>query len=32
MEEIRTVAIVLKLGHQPFIDAKLKIPRAQRAY
>jgi len=32
MEEIRTVTTVLKLGHQLFIDAKLKIPRAQRAY
>jgi uncharacterized tellurite resistance protein B-like protein len=32
MEEIRTVSTVLKLGHKPFIDAKLKIPRPQRAY
>ena len=31
IEEIRTVAIVLKLTHKQFIDAKLKIPRERRA-
>lgn len=32
MEEIRTIALVLKLDHKQFIDAKLTIPREQRAY
>lgn len=32
MEEIRTIATVLKLTHQQFIQAKLTIPREQRAY
>jgi len=32
MEEIRTIATVLKLGHTHFIEAKLKIPRERRAY
>ncbi len=31
IEEIRTIAIVLKLTHKQFIDAKLKIPRERRA-
>ena len=31
IEEIRTIAIVLKLHHSQFIDAKLKIPRERRA-
>jgi uncharacterized tellurite resistance protein B-like protein len=31
IEEIRTIATVLKLTHKQFIDAKLKIPRARRA-
>ena len=31
IEEIRTIAIVLKLTLKEFIDAKLKIPRARRA-
>ena len=30
-EEIRTIAYVLKLTHKQFIDAKLTIPRGQRA-
>jgi uncharacterized tellurite resistance protein B-like protein len=30
IEEIRTIATVLKLTHKQFIDAKLKIPRARR--
>lgn len=30
-EEIRTIAYVLKLTHKQFIDAKLTIPREQRA-
>jgi uncharacterized tellurite resistance protein B-like protein len=30
IEEIRTIANGLKLTHQQFIDAKLRIPRAQR--
>ena len=30
-EEIRTVSKMLKLTHKQFIDAKLKIPRDQRA-
>jgi uncharacterized tellurite resistance protein B-like protein len=32
MEEIRTIATVLKLTHKQFIDAKLRVPREQRAY
>jgi uncharacterized tellurite resistance protein B-like protein len=32
MEEIRTIATVLKLNHDQFIDAKLSIPRERRAY
>lgn len=32
MEEIRTISTVLKLTHQQFIQAKLTIPREQRAY
>jgi uncharacterized tellurite resistance protein B-like protein len=32
MEEIRTIANVIKLAHKQFIDAKLKIPRDRRAY
>ena len=32
MEEIRTIATVLKLTHQQFIAAKLTVPREQRAY
>lgn len=32
MEEIRTIASVLKLTHQQYITAKLSIPREQRAY
>lgn len=32
MEEIRTIANVLKLIHKQFIDAKLTIPREQREY
>lgn len=32
MEEIRTIARVLKLNHPQFIAAKLKIPAEQRAY
>lgn len=31
IEEIRSIANVLKLTHQQFIDAKLKIPRQMRA-
>ncbi|MGD2158663.1 MAG: TerB family tellurite resistance protein [Anaerolineales bacterium] len=31
IEEIRTIATVLKLSHRQFIDAKLKIPRERRA-
>ena len=31
IEEIRTIAYVLKLTHKQFIDAKLTIPREQRA-
>jgi uncharacterized tellurite resistance protein B-like protein len=31
IEEIRTIATVLKLHHKQFIDAKLKIPRERRA-
>jgi uncharacterized tellurite resistance protein B-like protein len=31
IEEIRTIATVLKLSHKQFIDAKLKIPRERRA-
>jgi len=31
IEEIRTIAKVLKLTHKQFIDAKLKIPRERRA-
>jgi uncharacterized tellurite resistance protein B-like protein len=31
IEEIRTIATVLKLHHSQFIDAKLKIPRDRRA-
>ena len=31
IEEIRTIATVLKLHHKQFIDAKLKIPRDRRA-
>lgn len=31
IEEIRTIATVLKLHHRQFIDAKLKIPRERRA-
>jgi uncharacterized tellurite resistance protein B-like protein len=31
IEEIRTIAIVQKLDHKQFIDAKLKIPRERRA-
>jgi uncharacterized tellurite resistance protein B-like protein len=31
IEEIRTIATVLKLTHRQFIDAKLKIPRERRA-
>lgn len=31
IEEIRTIATVLKLTHKQFIDAKLKIPRPRRA-
>jgi uncharacterized tellurite resistance protein B-like protein len=31
IEEIRSIANVLKLTHQQFIDAKLKIPRQLRA-
>lgn len=31
IEEIRTIANVLKLTHKQFINAKLKIPRARRA-
>jgi uncharacterized tellurite resistance protein B-like protein len=30
LEEIRTIATVLKLTHQQFIDAKLKVPEEQR--
>jgi uncharacterized tellurite resistance protein B-like protein len=30
-EEIRTISKMLKLTHKQFIDAKLKIPREQRA-
>jgi len=30
IEEIRTIATVLKLTHKQFIDAKLKIPRERR--
>lgn len=30
-EEIRTISKMLKLTHRQFIDAKLKIPREQRA-
>lgn len=32
MEEIRTISTVLKLTHQQYIDAKLTVPREQRAY
>lgn len=32
MEDIRQVAIELKLTHEQFIEAKLKIPREHRAY
>jgi uncharacterized tellurite resistance protein B-like protein len=32
MEEIRTIATVLKLSHEQFIEAKLSIPREQCAY
>jgi uncharacterized tellurite resistance protein B-like protein len=32
MEDIHMVANELKLTHQQFIEAKLKIPREQRAY
>jgi uncharacterized tellurite resistance protein B-like protein len=31
IEEIRTIANMLKLTHKQFIDAKLKIPRERRA-
>jgi uncharacterized tellurite resistance protein B-like protein len=31
IEEIRTIASVLKLSHRQFIDAKVKIPRERRA-
>lgn len=31
IEEIRTIATVLKMHHKQFIDAKLKIPRERRA-
>jgi uncharacterized tellurite resistance protein B-like protein len=31
IEEIRSIANVLKLTHQQFIDAKLKVPRQLRA-
>ena len=31
IEEIRTIAMVLKLTHKQFIDAKLKIPRENRS-
>lgn len=31
IEEIRTIATVLKLSHKQFIDAKLKVPREERA-
>jgi uncharacterized tellurite resistance protein B-like protein len=31
IEEIRTISMVLKLTHKQFIDAKLKIPRENRA-
>ncbi len=31
IEEIRTIATVLKLTHKQFINAKLKIPRERRA-
>lgn len=31
IEEIRTIATVLKLHHKQFIGAKLKIPRERRA-
>ncbi len=31
IEEIRTIAYVLKLTHKQFIDAKLTIPREQRS-
>jgi len=31
IEEIRTIANMLKLTHRQFIDAKLKIPRERRA-
>jgi uncharacterized tellurite resistance protein B-like protein len=31
IEEIRTIATVLKMTHKQFIDAKLKIPRDRRA-
>jgi uncharacterized tellurite resistance protein B-like protein len=31
IEEVRTIATVLKLTHKQFIDAKLKIPRERRA-
>ena len=31
IEEIRTIATVLKMTHKQFIDAKLKIPRERRA-
>ncbi len=31
IEEIRTIATVLKLTHKQFIDAKLKIPREHRS-
>jgi len=30
IEEIRTIATVLKMTHKQFIDAKLKIPRERR--
>jgi uncharacterized tellurite resistance protein B-like protein len=32
MEEIRTISNILKLTHTQYIDAKLKIPKEQRAY
>jgi uncharacterized tellurite resistance protein B-like protein len=31
IEEIRTISMVLKMTHKQFIDAKLKIPRENRA-
>ena len=31
IEEIRTIATVLKMTHKQFIDAKLKVPRERRA-